>query len=71
MRDDLDVVLLVVNARERIGAGDKFVARRVFALGSAGRDRAQQGRPAASIAQIADADEDGRGDSATSTRSIP
>jgi GTPase len=33
MRDDLDVVLLVVNARERIGAGDKFVARRVFALG--------------------------------------
>jgi GTP-binding protein Era len=33
MRDDLDVVLLVVNARERIGAGDKFVARRVFELG--------------------------------------
>ncbi len=33
MRDDLDVVLLVVNARERIGAGDKFVARRVFGLG--------------------------------------
>jgi len=34
MRDDLDVVLLVVNARERIGAGDKFVARRVFGLGA-------------------------------------
>jgi GTPase len=33
MRDDLDVVLLVVNARERIGAGDNFVARRVFGLG--------------------------------------
>jgi GTPase len=33
MADDLDVVLLVVNARERIGAGDRFVARRVFALG--------------------------------------
>jgi GTP-binding protein Era len=33
MRDDLDVVLLVVNARERIGAGDRFVARRVFELG--------------------------------------
>jgi GTP-binding protein Era len=33
MRDDLDVVLLVVNARERIGAGDKFVGRRVFELG--------------------------------------
>ena len=31
--DDLDAVLLVVNARERIGAGDKFVARRVFSLG--------------------------------------
>jgi GTP-binding protein Era len=31
--DDLDVVLLVVNARERIGAGDHYVARRVFALG--------------------------------------
>jgi GTP-binding protein Era len=33
MADDLDVVLVVVNARERIGAGDRFVARRVFALG--------------------------------------
>ncbi len=31
--DDLDVVLLVVNARERIGAGDNYVARHVFALG--------------------------------------
>jgi GTP-binding protein Era len=30
---DLDVVLLVVNARERIGAGDRYVARRVFDLG--------------------------------------
>lgn len=27
---DVDVVLLVVDARERIGAGDRFVARRVF-----------------------------------------
>ena len=33
MTDDLDAVMLVVNARERIGAGDKFVARRVFSLG--------------------------------------
>jgi GTP-binding protein Era len=33
MTDDLDAVLLVLNARERIGAGDKFVARRVFGLG--------------------------------------
>jgi GTP-binding protein Era len=31
--DDVDVVLLVVDARERIGAGDRFVARRVFSLG--------------------------------------
>jgi GTP-binding protein Era len=31
--DDPDVVLLVVNARERIGAGDRYVARSVFALG--------------------------------------
>jgi GTP-binding protein Era len=33
MRDDLDVVLLVLSARDRIGAGDRFVARRVFGLG--------------------------------------
>ncbi|HZO96886.1 MAG TPA: GTPase Era [Gaiellaceae bacterium] len=31
--DDLDAVLLVVSARERIGAGDRYVARRVFSLG--------------------------------------
>ena len=31
--DDLDAVLLVVSARERVGAGDRFVARRVFSLG--------------------------------------
>jgi GTPase len=30
--EDVDVVLLVVDARSRIGAGDRFVARRVFAL---------------------------------------
>jgi GTP-binding protein Era len=33
MADDLDVVLLVVNARERVGAGDRYVARHVFSLG--------------------------------------
>jgi GTP-binding protein Era len=33
MRDDLDVVLLVLDARQRIGAGDRFVARSVFELG--------------------------------------
>lgn len=31
--EDVDTVLLVVSARERIGAGDRFVARRVFSLG--------------------------------------
>ena len=31
--EDVDTVLLVLSARERIGAGDRFVARRVFALG--------------------------------------
>ena len=30
---DIDVVMIVVSARERIGAGDRFVARRVFSLG--------------------------------------
>ena len=33
MADDLDAVLFVVNARERIGAGDRYVAKSVFALG--------------------------------------
>ncbi|MEI8105726.1 MAG: GTPase Era [Actinomycetes bacterium] len=33
MADDLDVILLVMNARERIGTGDKYVARHVFGLG--------------------------------------
>jgi GTP-binding protein Era len=30
--DDVDIVLFVVDARARIGAGDRFVARRVFGL---------------------------------------
>jgi GTPase len=30
---DVDVVLLVLSARDRIGAGDRFVARKVFSLG--------------------------------------
>src|SRR5213592_1499397 len=33
MSSDVDAVMLVVNARERIGAGDRYVARRVFQLG--------------------------------------
>jgi GTP-binding protein Era len=31
--EDVDGVLLVVDARERIGAGDRFIAKRVFELG--------------------------------------
>jgi len=31
--EDVDAVLVVVDAREHIGSGDRFVARRVFALG--------------------------------------
>jgi GTPase len=31
--DDVDAVLFVVDARARIGAGDRFIARRVFDLG--------------------------------------
>src|SRR5262249_22603196 len=30
--EDVDAVMLVVSARERIGAGDRFIARRVFEL---------------------------------------
>jgi GTP-binding protein Era len=32
--EDVDVVLFVLSARERIGAGDRFVAQRVFGLGT-------------------------------------
>jgi GTP-binding protein Era len=32
--DDMDGVLFVLSARERIGAGDRFIAKRVFALGA-------------------------------------
>jgi GTPase len=31
--DDIDAVLVVLSARDRIGAGDHYVARRVFSLG--------------------------------------
>jgi GTPase len=31
--DDVDALLFVLSARERIGAGDRFIAERVFALG--------------------------------------
>src|SRR4029450_6663696 len=31
--DDVDAVVLVLSARERIGAGDRFIASRVFSLG--------------------------------------
>jgi GTP-binding protein Era len=31
--EDVDLVLFVLDARERLGAGDRFVARRVFSVG--------------------------------------
>ena len=31
--EEIDAVLLVLSARERIGAGDRYIAERVFALG--------------------------------------
>jgi GTP-binding protein Era len=31
--EDVDAILFVLSARERIGAGDRFIAERVFALG--------------------------------------
>jgi GTP-binding protein Era len=31
--EDVDAVLFVLSARERIGAGDRFIAKRVFSLG--------------------------------------
>jgi GTP-binding protein Era len=33
--EDIEAVLFVLSARERVGAGDRFVARRVFGLGFA------------------------------------
>ncbi len=31
--DDVDVIMLVLSARDRIGAGDHYIAKRVFSLG--------------------------------------
>ena len=45
--EDVDAVLLVVDARDHIGSGDRFVARKVFCARRAGRDRRQQDRPTA------------------------
>ncbi len=44
--EDVDAVLFVLSARERIGAGDRFIASRVFALGVPVVIAPQQGRPA-------------------------
>ena len=57
--EEVDVVLLVVSARDRIGAGDRYVARRVFSLGDPGDHRRQQDRPAQARSRR-DADEGGR-----------
>ena len=44
---DSDVVLLVVNGEEGVGAGDRFIARNLLAAGLRDADhlRGQQGRP--------------------------
>jgi GTP-binding protein Era len=34
LEDDVDAVLFVLDARERIGAGDRYIASRVFSLGA-------------------------------------
>ena len=34
LSDDVDAVLFVLDARERIGAGDRYIASRVFSLGA-------------------------------------
>ena len=66
--EDIDVVLFVVSARDRIGAGDRFIARRIYRARQAGDRRRQQGRqPQAEPHHHAD--EGGRPSSATSTRS--
>ena len=57
--DDVDAVLLVVDARAHIGAGDRFVARRVFGLEKPviiALNKVDRLKPA----HIAIADEDGR-----------
>ena len=42
---DVDAVLLVLDASEVSGGGDRFIAAAARGHGRAGRDRAQQGRP--------------------------
>ena len=64
--DDVDAVLLVVDARAHIGAGDRFVARRVFGLEKPVVIAAEQGRPAEGLPRRL-ADEGRRRRSATST----
>ena len=43
--EDVDAVLFVLSTRERIGAGDRFIAQAGLLARRAGRDRAEQGRP--------------------------
>ena len=66
--DDVDAVLLVVDARARIGAGDRFVARRVFGLDKPvviALNKIDRLKPAHIASQMKTA-----ATSATSTRSI-
>ena len=71
--EDVDAVLLVLSARERIGAGDRYIAETGLRARRAGRDRAEQGRPAQARAhRRADAERlAARRRSIRSTRSAP
>jgi GTP-binding protein Era len=56
--EDVDAVLFVLEARERIGAGDRFIASRVFALGVPvviAVNKVDQVRPGQIAAQMATA----------------
>ena len=67
--EDVEAILFVLSARERIGAGDRFIAERVFALGMPvviALNKVDRLKPG----HIADADETAGRSSATFTRSI-
>ena len=44
--DGADATLLMLNAEQGVGPGDRFIARTLAAAGQTGDDRGQQGRPA-------------------------
>ena len=42
--EDIDAILFVLSARDRVGGGDRFIARRVYGLSKPRHRRRQQGR---------------------------